>query len=105
MLLACASCATAFVVAGVPGLAGMGLGLSTGAFGAVVLYFSIAMLKGSGPLGRSLTLVAFILKFPVLGLGGFVAYGFGTEAVVAFAAGLVVVYSALIWRTSRSAFF
>lgn len=104
VILAVVLLAASFAIGQLNGLAGMAIGLSTGAFGAYTLYATILLLKdatGNNRLGTVLTLMAFFLKFPVLGLGGYLSYRLGTISLACFVAGVLVVYFALVWRAAR----
>ena len=86
------------------GLAGMVLGLSTGFFGAYALYAVVGLLKdaqGRSSTGVALTLIAFFAKFPVIGLGAYLSYRFGTTSLACFVAAVLVVYFCLVWRATR----
>ncbi len=95
---------SAFAVAQLPGLIGMFLGIATGAYGAYTLYWTVALLKGSASTrsGTAFILLAFVVKFPLIGLGGYLAYREGPRSIEAFIIGLVMVYFALVWRAARS---
>ena len=94
----------AFAIAQAPGFVGMLLGIACGIYGVFTLYWTVALLKGSASTrsGTGFVLFAFVLKFPLIGLGGYLAYRQGPHAVEAFIIGLVMVYFALVWRAARS---
>jgi hypothetical protein len=92
----------------VPGLIGMALGLFAGAFGAAVLWGTVKIMRDATSLGKTgifLTLIGFLLKFPLLGFAGWLAYKQSAGALGCFLAGVLVVYSALVWRALRSDLF
>jgi hypothetical protein len=93
-----------FALGKTPGLIGMLLGISMGAFGAYTLYAVISLLKdaaGRSRTGIALIIVAFFAKFPVIGLGAYLSYRFGIMSLACFVAGVLVVYCGLVWRASR----
>jgi hypothetical protein len=103
-ILAAVFLAAAFAIGNAPGLEGMFIGMSTGAFGAYTLYATILLLKdtaGRSRTGIALTLLAFFAKFPVLGLGAYLSYRLGMMALGCFIAGVLVVYCGLVWRAFR----
>jgi hypothetical protein len=92
----------------IPGLAGMTLGLASGTFGAVVLWGTVKLMKDASSfskIGITLILLGFFLKFPILGGAGYLSYLQGWGALACFVFGVVVVYSALVWRALRSDLF
>ena len=93
-----------FLFAGPGGVIGAGLGLATGTFGAYGLFLTVKALRGApkSSAGVFFTVLMFVMKFPVIGLGGYVAFLQGIGALAAFVAGVLVVYSALVWRAARS---
>lgn len=105
LILVAACLALSFAFAQLRGLEGMALGLSSGAFGAYTLYAIINMLRavaGQTRTGTALTLLGFFMKFPVLGLAAYLSFRLGVASLICFVAGVLVVYSALVWRAARS---
>jgi hypothetical protein len=89
-------------------LIGLALGLACGAFGAYTLYAIIKLLRDAANqnrVGIALTVLAFFVKFPVLGIGAYLSFRLGTVPLICFLAGVLVVYSALVWRAFRHGFY
>jgi len=82
---------------------GVVLGFAAGVFGFWSLYRVIGLLKGAdAKSGTAVTYVAFLAKFPVIGLLGWLCFRQSVESLVAFTSAIVMVYFALVWRAYRS---
>jgi hypothetical protein len=82
---------------------GLILGLLAGAYGAFMLYRGIGLLASMRKRdGILLTLVGLGLKFPIIGILGYVSFRQGPSGLAGFVASFVVVYFALVWRAMRS---
>lgn len=79
------------------------LGLIAGLFGAWTLYQVVRLLRGADTkAGNLFTIMSFLAKFPLIGVLGYMAWRLGEAPLIAFAAMIVVVYFALVWRASRA---
>lgn len=88
------------------GVAGLALGLTSGSFGAWSLYAVVKLLRGAAtPVGVGFTVLSFLAKFPLIGVAGFLSWQMGNISLTFFTIGIVMVYSALVWRGSRSDLF
>jgi hypothetical protein len=104
VVVVCAALLASAALGGFPAAMGMLLGIVCGIYGVFTLYWTVALLKGSSsvPGGTAFVLFAFFLKFPLIGLGGYLAYRLGMVSIEAFLVGIVMVYFALVWRAARS---
>ena len=102
--LAVVAIAVSVAIGGTSAGLGMLIGILCGIYGVYTLYWTVALLKGSSsvPGGTAFVLMAFFLKFPLIGLGGYIAYRLGMVSIESFIVGLVLVYFALVWRAARS---
>ncbi len=93
---------------GLNALLGYALGVGAGLFGAMTLYFvqrlfaDVASVK---PIAIGFILLAFLVKFPLIGILGYVSYLQGELALAVFTVAVVLVYSGLVWRASTSKLF
>jgi ABC-type dipeptide/oligopeptide/nickel transport system permease subunit len=95
----------AWVGAGIDAVAGMFLGLLAGAFGAYVLYAVVKLMKDASHMskfGIFMLIMAFLIKFPLIGMTAYLSYRRGIDALWAFVVAVVVVYFAMVWRASRA---
>lgn len=98
--------ATAGLIGGTIALVGMAAGLLVGLFGAWTLYGVVSLVKGAGNrVGVAFTVFAFIAKFPIFFAAGYGCWLLGMTSLACFTFGIVVVYSALVWRSIRSDLF
>jgi hypothetical protein len=74
----------------------------------MALYLVVSLLGQSKPTpksGASLTVFAFVLKLPVIGVSAYVSNIAGPGGIWGFVAGVLLVYSAVVWRAARSSLF
>ena len=93
---------------GLSALIGYGFGVLAGLFGAITLYFvqrlfaDVASVK---PIAIGFILLAFLVKFPLIGILGYASYLQSELALALFTVAVVLVYSGLVWRASTSKLF
>jgi hypothetical protein len=102
--LAIAAAIPIFLIWGVQGGLGLALGFTT----AILSILSFGLLayafgEGTGPqTGTRLTLALWLVKLPVIYTLVWLATALGAHAIGCFLAGLVLVYSALIFSALRA---
>lgn len=93
---------------GLNALVGYALGVGAGLFGAVTLYFVhrlFADVSSVKPVAIGFILLAFLVKFPLIGILGYASFLQGQLALALFTVAVVLVYSGLVWRASTSKLF
>lgn len=84
------------------------LGVVAGGFAATSLFLTVYLLDGAKsnrPLGIFITILAFLGKFPAVGIAGFLAVRIGTYALIFFCLGVILVYSGLVWTAAAGRLF
>lgn len=109
LAVAALACAGAYFFSGPSGLAGMSLGLFGTAFNMWALGRVVSLLGSAGTedapakLGATLTVLAFLVKLPLLIGLGFFAQQIGGGAMPCFLAGLGLVYFATVgWAQAKT---